>query len=174
MVEINPALSMRGIWARMIDMGYNTRKTKANGLAIWQIHKAEYSRHSNTKIPLNPAFIDFVKKLNYRVTTEDHTDVILNIVGFQLDNRIETEHFFIQHFRIPIMENFELSFVKIAQLAYNIGQARAVMELEKYYNPELVQFYVKHKLDDIMTYFQLSAPVWTPYHERTHFLKAAP
>lgn len=156
-MNVNRTLSVRDIWARLIDIGYNVRKTKTNGLASWQIYKNEYSQYGNTKIPLRPEFVDFVKKLNYGVITEDHTDVILNIAGFQLDNQIESEHFFIQHFRIPIMENFELSFVKIAQLAYNIGQIRAVMEFEKYYNPEIVQFYVKHKLDDIVTYFQLSS-----------------
>ena len=174
MVEINPPLSVRGIWARMIDIGYNVWKTKANGLASWQIHKEEYSRHHNTKIPLRPEFIDFVKGLDYNVNTEDHSDVILNIEGFQLDNRIETEHFFIQHFRIPIMENYGLSLVKIAQLAYNIGQARAVMELENNYGPKLVEFYNKHKLDDITIYIPLSDPAWPTHHAGTHFLRDKP
>ena len=140
----------------MVDAGYNVRKAGLNGLTSWQPHKEKYLQfvleNGDSKIPLRQEFVDFVKKLNYQTTNKDHSDVILTLDDIVLDNKTETDHFIIQHFRIPMMENYNLSIVKLAQLAYNIGQAGAVFGYEDAYASSIEDFYSRNNLGDLMTY----------------------
>lgn len=145
------------LWLNMIDVGYNIRKSRADGQAAWQPYKNKYANYvfenGDRSIPLKASFLDKIRGVNYKFTDwQDETDATLIISGIVLDNRIETHHFIIQHFRIPSLEKCDLSVVKIAQLAYNIGQAKAVIECEKVYDPQILEFYKKNHLNEITTY----------------------
>ena len=148
---------INSLWNEMVDAGYNVRKARLDGLASWQPYKEKYSKYvsanGDIKIPLRPDFVEFVKKLDYRtIDAKDQSDATLTVNGVVLDNKTETDHFIIQHFRIPIMENYNLSIVKLAQLAYNIGQFSAATEFENAYGPQVVDFYVENNLSCLAKY----------------------
>lgn len=62
----------------------------------------------------------------------DHERVCIDINGCILINDIETHHFFIQLFRIPLSCGYEASLVKFGQIAYNVGQLLSTLEAESY------------------------------------------
>ena len=145
------------LWQTMIDVGYNVRKNGQNGLIAWQPYKNKYAdyvfENGESKILLRQDFVDFVRQLNYQFADAvDHTDAVLIVNGDVLDNTMLTHHFIVQHFRIPIIENNNLSVFKLAQLAYNVGQAKAVRELEYVYSPTIMKFYSENNLDNFRTY----------------------
>lgn len=148
--------NLKQIWSETINYGYKVNKNKQNGLESWQPLKSKFSKYileNNTNIPLKQNFISFVNSLNYKYNdTMDQNDVILTIGNSVLDNKIEKFHFIIQHFRIPMLEKFNLSIVKFAQLAYNIGQAKATLERGEY-DDNIKKFYQQYKLDNINTFF---------------------
>lgn len=150
---------MEKLWMKFVDFGYNIRRQKLDGLQSWQPYKKEYSEYifSNHKegILMKKKFINFLKSLSYHFTdSREHNDVVI-IFGIDImDNKIETDHFIIQHFRIPKLENYKLSVVKFCQLAYNIGQTKAVFEFENVYDDSVKKFYYQNQLDSIETYFE--------------------
>ena len=109
-------------------------------------------------VPVNKSFIDFSESLDYKYTdAKDQSDVILNIDGDKLDNTIVSNHFFVQHFRIPKLEKYNLSVIKVLQLAYNVGQLKAVFEHENVFDKNIKNFYRDNRLGDISTYIPLDA-----------------
>ncbi|XWV26468.1 putative orfan [Tupanvirus soda lake] len=154
--------TLKDIWNEIVDVGYRTRSTRQNGLAAWQPYKAKYSNFNlegyEKGIPMKNSFIDFSESLNYQYNDiKEHTDVILKFDGQILNNTTETHHFLIQHFRIPKLEKYNLSVLKTLQLAYNIGQLKAVFDKENVYTDELISLYHEKKLDDISTYISTDA-----------------
>lgn len=136
-------VSLRNEWCRMIEVGKNVRD--GNGLAVWQPYKQEFS-----KIPgifdvskMKPLFAI----VSYFGTGKDHEDAQITIGNQPLKyagNQIG--HFVVQLFRIPMMCNFQLPYVKLMQIAYNIGQALAHFEE---YEPIVKAFFVTNSLDDL-------------------------
>ena len=98
-----------------------------------------------------------MKSLQYHSETDDAelTDVMFRIreneIEFEIDNTIESQHFLAQHFRLPILCDFTLPIVKLAQIAYNAGQFKAERD-NGVYNKEVLDFYDRHQLDSISTY----------------------
>lgn len=112
------SVTLEKLWHELIEVGYNVRKNHLDGLKEWQPYKAKYVDYVlkgyEFGIPLDSTFIQFCKGLDYKFTDEkDHQDVILIIDGKELHNAIETNHFFIQHFRIPRLSGYKLSVLKI-------------------------------------------------------------
>ncbi|XWV25209.1 hypothetical protein QJ856_gp0563 [Tupanvirus deep ocean] len=154
--------NLTDIWNEIVDVGYKTRSKRQNGLAAWQPYKAKYLNviieGYEKGIPVKNSFIDFSESLDYQYNDiKEHTDVILKFADQVLNNTIETNHFLIQHFRIPRLEKYNLSVLKTLQLAYNIGQLKAVFEKENVYSNELKKLYYKTKLDNISTYITADA-----------------
>lgn len=151
------------LWKEMVDIGYKVRSNHLDGLKSWQPYKTKYSNYVlegyEDGIPLNNNFVMLSESLNYTFNDKkDQSDVIFTIGNDNFDNKIETNHFLIQHFRIPRLENYKLSVLKVLQLAYNIGQLKAVFENESVYNNKLYKFYYENRLDDISTY--ISADIY--------------
>jgi hypothetical protein len=67
---------------------------------------------------------------------------------------VESEHFFIQHYRILVTSNFELSPMKLMQVAYNIGQLKAENNINKY-DEKLMEYYKLNKLNDVNTFIDI-------------------
>jgi hypothetical protein len=147
-------MDINKLWQEIIDIGYETRKNNKNGLEIWQPLKKQYQNY-DIKFVINTSFINLTKEINYshKLLDDDHKNVTIIINYTMLDNTIPDEHFLIQHFRIPIMENFNLQLFKLLQIAYNIGQSKALFEMKKY-NQDIIDFYMKNKLDKLITYTQ--------------------
>jgi diketogulonate reductase-like aldo/keto reductase len=74
----------------------------------------------------------------------------------------EHQHFFLQLIRIP--RNYPLELRRLCQIAYNLGQLRAVYS-DPIYTPEVKTYYYKNKLDNINSYVDLSSCVSKDYSE---------
>ena len=104
-------------------------------------------------IALNSEFITLAKSLPYSYTDElKHSDAILTIGDTILNNQTAEHHFLIQHFRIPRVNQYKLSVLKIMQVAYDVGQLKVVFENESVYDDSVKKFYSDNKLDQIHTY----------------------
>ena len=120
-------MDLQQLWKEYVNIGFSVRQSKENGLVAWQPHKAMFStaEYASIKIALRHEIIQFINSLVYTNMDPELNDVVFKINGVSVNNTIETDHFLIQHFRIPILVNFELSLVKFLQLAYNVGQFKA-------------------------------------------------
>lgn len=140
------------LWNDTQKIGYNIRKNGMDGLKGWQPLKERYSKINIEKFAVNDDIKNISNKC-YKIGTDkkDHSDSKFICNSINMDNTIEKEHFFIQHFRIPSLENNKLSFLKLMQIAYNAGQFEAVSEANGY--PfEVVNFYSRNNLERIETF----------------------
>jgi len=110
----------------------------------------------NIKIKYNHDETDniIIYKIDSRDTDHEKVKVTINTStnSITLDNTIEYHHFFIQHFRIIIKENYKINVQKLMQIAFNIGQYKAHSELKPKDYEGVTEFYKKNKLDKINTY----------------------
>lgn len=148
------ANNIKSEFESLIKHGQNVRSTKKNGLESWQPYKQHYQSQPG----------QFVMKPEYRKIFENYitylhnaidSEIAVLVAGKKLTNGIETEHFFVQLFRIAYMENFTLSTVKLMQIAYNIGQLKAVLQNEDVYDRTTIEFLESIKFDDISTYIDM-------------------
>jgi len=150
--------TLKNLWEDIIAAGFDVRSERRDGLKFWQPYKLKYVNYIlegyENNIHLKESFKDLSESLNYKYTSspKDQSDAQLDIAGTKLDNKIETNHFLIQHFRIPKIENYNLPLVKILQIAYNVGQLKAVFENEKVFDNKIKEFYYGNNLDNISTY----------------------
>ena len=114
-----------------------------------------------TDQPISKSISPKIKEIIDRAYRANHRDVDHTEVTFTdpvrglfvvLSNTVESEHFFIQHFRIPAMENYVLSEKKYAQIAYNAGQFLADRENGKY-SQEIMDYYDLLCLGEWQTFF---------------------
>jgi hypothetical protein len=143
------------LWNFTYEKGYKVRKNKKDGLAEWQPLKKKYGELAkDTKFPVNDAIKELSDK--YFKVGEDTTDLQDSKFEYNdntLNNKIDTHHFFIQHFRIPYLEKHNLSVLKFLQIAYNAGQLKASFEDGDYDDiPDMKEFYHEHKLDQPDTF----------------------
>jgi len=148
-------MDLQSLWLLMSNIGYVVRKSGCNGLEMWQPFKDFYSKYEVADfpggVPLNESIKKLAQVIHYVNKDEKHDEVTITIASNVLHNSRDTDHFLIQHFRIPIMQKYTLPLVKILQIAYNVGQARA--EIEKgTYSKAINNFYIENKLDDPSTY----------------------
>lgn len=165
--------SLKQFFTAFIELGYDVRSNKKNGLLTWQKYKNQLEPLTiegyENGIPLNNNFPLLVKKIHYNVekNDENHENVtiklnlhkdnmeLINLKQFELHNNIETHHFLVQHFRIPIMQKYKLSVQKILQIAYNIGQLKADFEKGNIHDENIKFFYDENQLDKFVTYIDL-------------------
>jgi hypothetical protein len=143
------------LWQEMINYGYDVNKTGQNGLVMWQPMKTKYDNMMSLGKVDNPV----VQRIIYNNIVMGSDDIDLSDLKFViddviLDNKIENHHFFIQHFRIPMISKFNLTRLKLLQIAYNAGQFKARRE-KNYYDEKIMTFYDNNKLDQIQTYLEL-------------------
>jgi len=138
------SLDIKQLFATLISYGFLVKKNKCDGQKSWQKYKSLYE--SNKTIYHQKTILEIAKLIEYNVDENDkqHDNVTININGKKLSNKIEIEHFFIQLFRISKMNPNGLPLVKLLQIAYNIGQLNAVIELELF-DRDIVQFYKSHQ-----------------------------
>jgi hypothetical protein len=148
---------VKDLWQHVLDIGYITRKTGCDGLQMWQPLKNFYSKYeiksnnSENEVPVNDTIKKLSEQVKYTAHDQNHDNVDVKINDTQLKNSKETDHFIIQHIRIPMTTSFKLPLVKLLQIAYNVGQAKAEFE-KNTYNEGIKYFYKEHKLSDITTF----------------------
>lgn len=160
------AEEIKGMWIMMFNEGYNVRKSVKDGYEEWQPFKKAYENYKITGyedgIKIRTGIRHFAAILGYDKKDDTHDNAQLTIrvhtPGVEpliVGNKGPT-HFFVQLFRIPEMFNYKLSYVKLAQLAYNAGQARAVIDHEKnVYDDRIEGLYTQYKLDKVETFVEL-------------------
>jgi hypothetical protein len=149
-------MQVNELWNHVMRVGYTVRKNNCNGLYMWQPLKELYSKYEIEGYPKGVKVNDRISKLSreVRYTSKDkaHENVTIMINSTQLENSAEAEHFIIQHFRIPITQEYKLQLVKVLQIAYNVGQAKAEFERGSAYNSEIESFYKKNRLGELSTF----------------------
>lgn len=144
-------MDIKQIFEETIKYGYNTRKSKKNGLLEWQSVKEQYINNKDTFI-INNNYKLLCESLNYmrEESDNDHERVKIMIDNTLYDNKIECDHFMIQLFRIPIMCNYKLPLVKLLQMGYNIGQLEHEI---KNNNHKISEYYESKRLGLLETYY---------------------
>jgi hypothetical protein len=134
-------------WKKVIDEGYQVRSNKLDGQASWQPLKNKYAAMDLSYNIKRDEIMELLK--SYDGDQDDLRKITID-PDLTLDNSIEVEHFFLQHFRIPYLaKGNHLPLVKMMQIAYNVGQFKASGES---YPKDLIEFYNDHKMDDINFY----------------------
>jgi len=164
---------MEELFDTIIKYGYTIRKIKLLinpkdniGLNAWKMIKENFNTQKfeingviHDKIKVNTKLKEYIENLihekKYKIDDSDpgQDKVKLNINGIELDNENEKDHFFIQHYRILVTSNFELSPMKLMQIAYNIGQLKAENETLPY-DIKLIEYYKENKLNKLYTFIQ--------------------
>lgn len=155
-------MNINELWNSIIDYGYNIRKITILtnnyfniGQKAWQLLKDNFTNYEFEIDNIKKDKLDCInilqKEYIREYDDEDHERVKINIDNIILDNKIENEHFFIQHYRIPITSNNKLSVQKLMQIAYNVGQFRATRE-NNIYDEKIVKYYDDNELDKLKTY----------------------
>lgn len=126
------------------------RSNGLNKLVEWR--KIKWLYRTEVLVHVSNTVAELINK-HYKIGMDviDHADSVVNIESFDVTNSIESEHFFVQHFRIPILEGMSLSECKIAQIAYNAGQFKAEREKGTYLQ-QVLDFYYHNKLGDFLTF----------------------
>jgi len=150
--------TLKKLWKETLDYGYNVRRNNLDGLKSWQDVKSKYSNmyiDGYEKGISMKEYFSFIAKDKYIPGSdkEEHTKSKFKIGSDELDNTVESHHFYIQHFRIPELEKYKLSVLKLLQIAYNAGQFKAESEKNNLsYKKDFVEFYKTNKLDKIDTF----------------------
>ena len=151
---MNSTESLFDIWNNMKEFGRRVRFCNADGLQAWQAYKKYYAMF---KIGCDIEVNDLIRNIaTDKLISEDKSfdNCIFKLNDTQLDNKNEIDHFFFQHFRIPATTNYKLSIVKLAQVAYNIGQFNAARN-DGLYSSELLSFYDENNLGLLSTYISI-------------------
>lgn len=147
-------MKLQNLWENTMNEGYDIRIRNLNGLERWQIFKKEYTNYhlESGPVELKPSFIELCKTMNYIEDPNNEKDDTITLNGRKLKNQGDN-HFFVQIFRIPTKENFKLSVLKFMQIAYNIGQVKALIKLDgRLIDDDVINFYDEHRLGHIETY----------------------
>jgi hypothetical protein len=135
--------SVRDDWSFVIETGKHVK----DGLLEWQPHKNHFAKFNETFDVSKMGHL--CQLVSYTGSGPEHEDASVTIGKQMMYERGSTEHFIVQLFRIPSMFNFQIPYVKLMQIAYNIGQTLAHLHE---YDSCVVEFFVEHKLDQLDTF----------------------
>ena len=140
----------------------NIRARKADGEQSWKNLKEILTPYAH-KCEWNLKFL-----IQDYQTTYDHFYTKLGMDGDDGDkpkyvsaNDTETwekKHFYLQLIRLPLL-NPDCNLIRLCQIAYNIGQLKAVFDLpenEHIYTETVKRYFHENKLDNINTYTNLN------------------
>ena len=149
-------MNVAALWNSICEKGYLVRKQEQDGLKMWQPLKNhfscyEISGHEIDYPQINDKIFELSHDVDYLFEDTDHNAVTININGTLLTNSKESDHFVIQHLRIPKMLDYRLPLVKILQIAYNVGQASAEFEKDTYHE-DVKKFYNDNRLSEINSF----------------------
>lgn len=147
-----------------MQLGYTVRKSGLNGLEPWRKRVTELEKYNiSTKYEVTTLVRQLVEK--YLITHNEDSLFGINPDGIEhssndiIYNDTKTHiqhHFMVQLLRLVFKENFNLSFVKVNQIFYNVGQVNASIDSDpRAYTPTILEFYRQHNLSQVSTYFTL-------------------
>ena len=153
-------MNVLDFWNLAYNTGIAVKKSRGNGLDLWQPLKSFFNNcylQDYDKISVNNNIKTLSEKINFTYTVDDMDDAIVKIDGKEYKNKFEVHHFFVQHFRIPLLEKEKLSMTKLMQIAYNAGQFKSARDQGDYEDDEkMLDFYDKNDLSNITTFIDKS------------------
>ncbi len=156
-------MDLQKLWKELYTVGYGAGLNGTDSLITWQHIRVKLLGHyafiGLKEIQLVDSFLKLSKSVNYTTNFYDfdHQNATIQIGNIEVDNK-GPNHFFIQHFRIPIMANFLLSILEIAQIAYHSGRFMAECE-KNVYDETIIQFYKQHQLSRLSTFVNVNPPI---------------
>lgn len=143
---------MENDWTKACEMGYRACETD-RGLEVWTNHKHEFVKDILYK--LNPSYLELLTSLciDKKTDNKPDDDIVIHFDDFTLTNQ-GPEHFIMQMFRIALLNKKDntLSYQRVMQIAYNIGQFTKASEKSIYKDKKLVDMCVKNNLTSMETY----------------------
>ena len=134
---------------QIIKHGRIVRRNKLDGLKEWKIIRKniEEKKEYTHIIFINTSVFNIEQ-----ITTNCYDDWLnFTFDGIKFDTTTEHMHFFSQLFRIPHIVGDQMSYVKLAQIAYNIGQMITCIE-EYEYDTNVLEIIKKYDLVNIFKY----------------------
>lgn len=141
--------NLQNMWDAIIDFGYKVRKSGEDGLESWnKIKKCLIT--VSTSGQWNPEIKN--------VYTYMKNDLGIKEELSECDNKVtwEKNHFYLQHARILTLNFDEPKVYRLMQIAYNVGQLRAIFD-DDFYTVEMKKYYNENELDDMTTYMSLES-----------------
>ncbi len=143
------------------NYGYIVRKNNLNGLASWNEIKTLLVSIKCERLIWNIN----IKNLDRESITgiENAYNYVHDTLGMKGEDtdtngpNWEKFHFFLQLVRIPY-NNPDCNLVRLAQIAYNLGQLSAVYD-DAVYTPNVKQFYTINNLDKMSAYTKSSCTI---------------
>jgi len=146
-------LTIQQKWDKMVEIGYDVRKNNQDGLQEWQRYKNIFNTIPFLNKRIHSVIFDLIKSCVIKGTDlKDLGDLQFLYKDVTLNNLNEVGHFFIQHFRIPMLLDFTLNELKLMQIAYNAGQFKAARENNEY-PIEILTLYDGSKLALLETFY---------------------
>lgn len=149
---------MEQLFEKVIEYGRLVRANKLDGLKAWNDIKGLFEsqiacREWNIVRTIKGADTSDIQSIYDYV----HGDLGMN--GDDSDDKSNHDvwskkHFFLQLIRI-IKNNPDYSFVRLAQIAYNIGQLSNHIDSEPLYEGDALTYYYGNKLNEISSYIDV-------------------
>lgn len=140
------------------DYGKTVRLCGYDGKTAWDAFKRTFDIGSSRYTLMRESYLSMYNEVGLSYySDEDDRACAIRLKGRVLNNLEkdgtlnELNHFVIQAFRIPYLESFRLSRMKVAQIGYNLGQCYA--SISQY--PYSIQVWMSDSnLFDYHTYFE--------------------
>lgn len=147
------------VFKQVIRYGKLVREKHLDGLKAWN--------------DIKPLFVQQIGCTNWNISRKHGENVVtdiqliydyvhddLDMKGDENDDNSnhelwEKKHFFLQLIRI-VKNNPEFSFVRLAQIAYNIGQLSVYIDTDPLFEGHLKEYFYLNELDQITSYVDLS------------------
>lgn len=159
-------MNVLDFWNLAYNTGIAVRKSGGNGLDLWQPLKSFFNNcylQDYDKISVNNNIKKLAEDIDFTFSNDAMDDAIVKIDGKEYKNKFEVHHFFVQHFRIPLLEKEKLSMTKLMQIAYNAGQFKSARDQGDYKDDEkMLDFYDKNDLSNITTFIDKSVLIEIP------------
>jgi hypothetical protein len=153
---------MKELFSIVKEYGYIVRTKKLDGLASWNEMKALIPSITKLEWSINLVNLD-----SKPITSlEDAYTYVHETLGMKGEDdpteksnqNWEKFHFFLQLVRIP-KNNPECNIIRLAQVAYNLGQLSAEYKDDSVYTPAVKRFYDMNNLGAMHTYTQSSCDI---------------
>ncbi len=150
---------MEQLFAKVIEYGRLVRANGLDGLKAWNDIKGLFEsqiacRKWNIVRTINGQDVSDIQSIY------DYVHGDLGMDGDDTDDKSDhhlwsKKHFFLQLIRI-IKNNPDYSFVRLAQIAYNIGQLSNHIDSDSLYEGDALSYYYGNKLNEISSYIDVS------------------
>lgn len=150
---------MEELFAKVIEYGRLVRANGLDGLKAWNDIKGLFEsqiacRQWNIVRTINGQDVSDIQSIY------DYVHGDLGMDGDDSDDKSDhnlwsKKHFFLQLIRI-IKNNPDYSFVRLAQIAYNIGQLSNHIDSDPLYEGDALSYYYGNKLNEIGSYIDVS------------------